>query len=333
MTDVAVPAGAAGPAPAVSVIIPAFNAAGCLARAVASALAQEGLDGPVQVVIVDDASTDATAAEIARLVAAHPQVEGHANPRNLGPADTRNRAIAAARAPWVAVLDADDAFEPGRLARLIATAEAAGLEVLADLPCYWDLAAGVAAPVQLPDRRGTVDRLGLADFLQPDAETGLDLGLLKPIFRRRLAADGHWRYPGGVRHGEDAALYIALVQAGVGFGLLREAHYRFSTRIGAVSGRFSPGSVTEVDYPAVAAQVTALRDRLAADGTLDARIAGLIEARLRRLERLNRIHGWTVLRKGEIGRLRRWLAQHPGNRAVLWQVLRAKLGGHRGLPD
>lgn len=172
----------------VSVVIPAYNCARFLERAVTSALAQSEA-GPLQIVIIDDGSTDGTPEVMADLARRHAQVETYANPKNSGPAATRNHGISRARGEWVALLDADDAFAPGRLARMIALAEAEGLEVLADLPVLFDLAADCPAPEQLV-APGGVRRLEMADFLQPDPTSGLDLGLLKPIFRRRLAEDG-----------------------------------------------------------------------------------------------------------------------------------------------
>ena len=79
-----------------------------------------------------------------------------------------------------------------------------------------------------------------ANFWTPDAETRLDLGLLKPIFRSDLKSKGLLHYPTHLRHAEDFALYAKLLRKGVRFVLLREAYYRFSTRM-ALSGGFSPG--------------------------------------------------------------------------------------------
>ncbi len=324
-----------GPDPAapdtVSIVIPCYNAARFLPRAVASALAQTGI-APPQVVLVDDGSTDDTARIMADLAARHPTVEAHANPRNMGPAATRNHAIRHATGTWIAVLDADDAYLPDRMARLVAVARRDGLDAVADLPIYYDLAADCRAPEQMP-APGGVTVLGFADFLGHDADTGLDLGLLKPVFHRDLRERGLLRYPEQVRHGEDCALYVALTRAGARFGLLREAHYLFSTRVGAVSGRFSPGSVTAVDYLSLARQADGLRATLAAEGALDADIDRLLDARKAHALQLNRRYGWTLLRKAQVGRLRFWLRQDPANGHALWRILRAKLAGHRGLPD
>jgi len=91
----------------VSVIVPAYQAERFLGQALDSALAQEGV--PVEVIVVDDGSTDRTA-EIAtrpgvRLVQQH----------NRGIAAARNAGLALATGEFVAILDADDLWPTDRL--------------------------------------------------------------------------------------------------------------------------------------------------------------------------------------------------------------------------
>jgi succinoglycan biosynthesis protein ExoO len=314
------------PEPDISVVIPCYNAQGFVTRAVESALAQQGA-GTLEVVLVDDCSTDSTLARLHALAAADPRVRVLANARNLGPGGTRNAAIAAARGEWIALLDADDAFAPGRLARLLAVARESRARIVADLPLLHDLAAGALAPTQLPAEGGW-RLLTPAELLQPDPASGLDLGLLKPLFHRSLATSGLWAYS-DQRHGEDFALYLALLLKGEAFAFLSEAHYVFSARVGEISGRFSPGSVTDVDYSAIAASSLALADEVAALPGGD-QLAPLLVARADRARAANPVYGWTVLRKREWARLRRWLARDPRNRRELLAILAAKLGGHRG---
>ncbi len=98
--------------PTFSVIIPAFNSSTTLARALDSVLNQEY--AALEVIVVDDASTDDTAAVISRYGS---KVESIRQPVNQGVAAARNRGAAAATGEWLAFLDADDYYFPCRLAR------------------------------------------------------------------------------------------------------------------------------------------------------------------------------------------------------------------------
>lgn len=99
----------------ISVVIPAYNRAHRLPRAVESVAAQTV--GVREVVIVDDASTDATP-EVANRLARHQPVPiryvRHA--RNRGGAAARNTGVDAATGDWIAFLDSDDAWLPRKLA-------------------------------------------------------------------------------------------------------------------------------------------------------------------------------------------------------------------------
>jgi glycosyltransferase involved in cell wall biosynthesis len=98
----------------VAVVIPVFNGANTLSRAIESALAQT-FDGQFEIVAVNDGSTDGTEKILkrywGRIRVVHQQ--------NRGPAAARNAAVAQSRAEYVAFLDADDAFMPDKLARTV----------------------------------------------------------------------------------------------------------------------------------------------------------------------------------------------------------------------
>jgi GT2 family glycosyltransferase len=107
-----------GPAPRVSVVVPCHDMAATLPETLASIAAQE-LDGPVEVIVVDDGSTDGSgevAASLGATVVRQP-ASGH-------PAHARNAGFAAAAAPYVLPLDADDVLEPGFLAGTVAALDA-----------------------------------------------------------------------------------------------------------------------------------------------------------------------------------------------------------------
>jgi glycosyltransferase involved in cell wall biosynthesis len=95
------------------VVVPAHNAADTITAAITSALGQQ--PPPLEVVVVDDGSTDATAAVVDQLAADRPT----AGIRLLsqacaGPSAARNRGIEACRGDWVGFLDADDVWHPDK---------------------------------------------------------------------------------------------------------------------------------------------------------------------------------------------------------------------------
>ena len=104
--------------PRVSVVIPAWNAAGCLSRAIDSVLAQTWLEW--EIIVVDDGSTDHSLALLAGY-SGRIQVISQAN---AGPSAARNRGLRAARGQYVAFLDADDHWLPEKLERQVALLDA-----------------------------------------------------------------------------------------------------------------------------------------------------------------------------------------------------------------
>jgi teichuronic acid biosynthesis glycosyltransferase TuaG len=102
--------------PAVSVIIPAYNAEAFLARALRSVQAQSFQD--FEIVVVDDGSTDGTAA-VARGFSGVRYVGAN----HQGEAAARNRGLEEARGEFVAFVDADDEWLPEKLARQVAFME------------------------------------------------------------------------------------------------------------------------------------------------------------------------------------------------------------------
>src|SRR5688572_19076100 len=87
----------------VSVVVPCYRCGGSIGRAVASVLAQSAR--PAELIVVDDASDDASPQAIAALGAG---VRAVRLARNQGPAAARNAGWAAATQPYLAFLDADD---------------------------------------------------------------------------------------------------------------------------------------------------------------------------------------------------------------------------------
>jgi glycosyltransferase involved in cell wall biosynthesis len=97
--------------PEVSIVIPSHNRWPLLRRTLAGALAQEGVDH--EVIVVDDGSSDGTSERLAAL--REPRLRAFRHERGRGVAHARNRGLAEARGEWVAFLDDDDLWAPGKL--------------------------------------------------------------------------------------------------------------------------------------------------------------------------------------------------------------------------
>jgi succinoglycan biosynthesis protein ExoU len=217
----------------VDIIIAAWNRADTIERAVASVI-----DEPEtrSVILVDDASTDDTSVRAAGLDRGDGRLRLIRQDQNLGPSAARNRALAVATAPWIAVLDGDDFMEPGRLGRLlsqsgeqdfvaddliqIAEGAAHGRPLLGTVaPSAIDLGGFVTGNI---NRRGAVRQ---------------EMGFLKPIMRRTFLAEHGLRYDESLRLGEDYVLYARALAAGARFRLLPACGYVSVLRGDSLSGR------------------------------------------------------------------------------------------------
>jgi glycosyltransferase involved in cell wall biosynthesis len=97
--------------PLVSVVIPAYNAENTIRRALESALEQDY--ERLEVIVADDCSTDSTREVAGRIN--NPRITLLASPVNRGAAAARNRAIRHASGVYIAFLDADDTWLPGKI--------------------------------------------------------------------------------------------------------------------------------------------------------------------------------------------------------------------------
>ncbi len=108
--------------PAVTVLIGAFDNEATVARAIASILAQT--ERRLELIVIDDGSSDRSAAVAEEAIGADPRGRVLRLERNLGIARSLNVGLEAAAAPVVAIQDADDHSAPERLARELAVLDA-----------------------------------------------------------------------------------------------------------------------------------------------------------------------------------------------------------------
>jgi glycosyltransferase involved in cell wall biosynthesis len=161
--------------PSVAVLVAAYEAEPFIGQAVRSALAQDYPPELVHVVVVDDGSTDATAAIVEEIAAQHPGRITLIRQANGGSVAAVNRcaeAPAAQAADLLAILDADDAWPAGKLAAQVpvfAARPEVGL-VYTDMRVI-DAEGAVLQESWLADSRPPTGR-GLATFLRENLVTG-----------------------------------------------------------------------------------------------------------------------------------------------------------------
>lgn len=310
--------------PLVSVVMPAYNAERTIAEAVRSVLGQ-GMDR-LELIVCDDCSRDGTRAVLAAFP--DPRLRVLSNERNLGAGRSRDRAIAAATAPWVAVIDADDAWRPDRLERLLACAGAPGERVVFDdlMICH-DVQGEMVAwrPLHGPAAFATQGRTA-RDIRPEDYVTSPRL-LIKPMFPARFAREMGIRH-GSRAFGEDAEFFIRLAGAGASFRYLPEPLYLY---------RVTQGSAT-----ALARDASLMRQCIedcarACDWSPGMRAAFARKiAALQRNEALYRLV--QLLREGRLAAAFAHLLQNPGMLAMLparalkhlhYQLHRIRHGGAR----
>ena len=204
--------------------MPAFRAAATLAQSAGSVQAQTRRDW--ELIVVDDASPDATGAVAEALAAADPRIRLVRLAQNGGAARARNHAIGLARGRYIAFLDADDLWLPEKLERQLAFMATTGTAL--SYTGYWRETGDARRAVRIPDRvtraellHGNVigcltaiyDTAQVGRVLMPDLRMNQDYGLWLRILALTPEARGlaenlavYRRQPGSLSAGRGRRL-------------------------------------------------------------------------------------------------------------------------------
>ena len=147
----------------VSILIPAWNAEATILRTLDSAQAQTVSD--IEIIVIDDGSTDATVELVTIRALADPRIQLHQLKKNSGPAAARNVGIAHATGDWLALLDADDTISADRMERLLEASTPEDV-LVADNLAFYDRHAGKTVRLGInPDLLGSGLRLDCEGFV------------------------------------------------------------------------------------------------------------------------------------------------------------------------
>lgn len=254
-----------------TIVIPCYNAVAYLDDAIRSALAQTLRD--IEVIAVDDHSTDGTLDRLRWWAAQDPRVTVLQTPANGGPAVACNTAYARASGRWVTVLDSDDLFLPERVERLAAFGEARGADMVADNLLERCFETGRDIGPHFPEAEMRHEGwITLAEMLRrdmPDLPGKSRLGFVQPMIRRDLLETHGLRFPTQIRAGEDFVHYFECVAHGARFALVPEAWYVYRIRAGSITYR--PSSTYH--YPVANRHLSAVVRRLGITGEVPAMLA------------------------------------------------------------
>lgn len=224
--------------PDITFIMAAYNAGVTIERAITSALRQTGVC--VQVVVVDDGSTDDT---IEKAQAFGTAVRVLRQPQNGGPGAARNVAIDAADGKWIAVLDADDEILPDRSARLLSRMSSA--EAIVD---NLVIRRADSERMLFQEEQIRLRRLDLAYFIGHNMVFGkaTNLGYSKPMIRRDFLSHHALRYDESLRIGEDYMFLAKILASGASCLVEAEAGYVYHSTSTSSSARLHRWQVEDM---------------------------------------------------------------------------------------
>ena len=227
----------------ITFVIAAHNVAPFIAEAVNSALAQD--DCRVEVLVIDDASTDDTAIIVDAFCRRDRRVQLIRTSRSGGAAAARNLGFERAVGEWIAVLDGDDIILPGRGRAMLDAGNATSADIVADNLTRFGagvLREATALPIGSMPYGVLID---IASYLRANRilRRGRNLGYLKPMFRRSFMTLRGLRYDETLRIGEDSHLCLEALLSQARFLVISEAYYRYRVRAGSLSWRLARADV------------------------------------------------------------------------------------------
>jgi succinoglycan biosynthesis protein ExoO len=229
-----------------TIVIPTYNAQVTLLRALRSALDQTVRD--IEVIVVDDGSTDSSWEIIAELLSKDSRLRAIRNKQNGGRPTGLNRGIALARGHWLAVLDADDWYAVDRLEALLGIAEARHADMVADNQYFFDAAAGkIVGNAWLGAKADW--KLTFDDFLTgANAYNTFNLGMLKPVLSMEFIRRTSLSYEERARNGQDFFYLLQFYISGGKAVVTDVAYYYYTQPYGSISRRWSHAARRRYDF-------------------------------------------------------------------------------------
>ena len=257
--------------PVVSVIIPVFNCEATLEKAVISACAQTLRD--IEIVIVDDCSTDGSFALAQKLAAGDARITCKQLAENGGSSVARNEAIDMATGEWIAVLDADDWYLPTRLEVLLRAAQELKADLICDNLKIFDHVRQRVVDETSYTRDKPVELTPEYIFYNDTPLKRHAIGYTKPMVTKAFLTKHHIRNDPAHRAGQDFIFLADIILNGARAFLIRDALYVYVHRISPTTRKISPTSRSDAGFVLIVRGCDELMERYGATMTPKARRA------------------------------------------------------------
>ncbi len=186
----------------ISCIVPVYNGERYVKEALDSILAQTYR--PLEIIVVDDSSTDGTA----EVVAGYGDQVNYVRQPNSGPAGARNRGVSEAHGRFIAFLDADDLWHPGKLERQIARFQAR--------PAL-DLCVTYVQNFWIPELQEEAERFRNHRLAQP-----VPGYVAQTLLARRALFESVGQFNTGLMHGDAKEWFLRAAEAGAVMEILSD---------------------------------------------------------------------------------------------------------------
>lgn len=234
--------------PTISVIVPLYNKAAWIDECLDSLLAQSllGSDGrALEIVVVDDGSTDSGAAVVERYAASNPTVRLFRQD-NAGPSAARNRGLREATGLWVGFVDSDDTVAPSMYAHLLSIADRYTCEV-----ARAQHVRGDTEPLATPEQTASASvAVATGAELYQRLFAGPDITLMTTctsLYRRSLLIGHGITFDESIRHTEDALFNAEVYSLDTRIAVSSAPIYRYRVAEGSLGQSYDPNLYASAD--------------------------------------------------------------------------------------
>ena len=196
--------------PVISVIIPVYNKEKYIETALRSVLSQSLRD--IEVIVVDDGSTDKSASIAAHAAESDSRVQLIRIP-NGGVSNARNIGLSYASGEWIQFLDADDRLEGDYLAQALGALKENPADILFSGFRMVDEQGNTIREIAVPAAGKKTQKELCECFIRSQYETGFFGYISNKLFRRSLIAESGAQFPAGITLAEDLDFYAKLYPA------------------------------------------------------------------------------------------------------------------------